>query len=156
MKGFIIASAAVAILGVAAPAEAQRHGGAETVFSCAVRGGKTVTVTNSGGTFTYRYGTRAHPELTLTGGARTGNLHFMRQRYAGVEMQLRFTRGAYSYIVYAMEGNGQTGTNPVSGLVVMRGSRRISEQSCTHYTDFASGFDALDALPQDNAAFTAM
>lgn len=128
----------------------------ETVFSCALDSGRTVTVTRRGNDFTYRYGTPRRAELTLTGNAGSGNLHFMRQRYAGPQMQLRFSNGAYSYIVHAMEGNGNVGANGVSGLVVMRGNQRVADHACRRYTDFSAGFDQLDALPEDSEAYTAM
>lgn len=49
--------------------------------------------------------------------------------------QLRFTNGEYSYIIYAAEGNANSGAAGTSGLIVARGKKIISERSCSRYTD---------------------
>lgn len=138
------------------PAAAQSGDGQRTVFECILRNGKTVRVTSQGGNVFYNYGRRDRPELSLRGSPRSGNVYFMRQRYAGPQMQLRFTNGEYSYIVHAMEGNAHRDANAVSGLVVMRGTRTIADHSCRRYTDFKDSFDLLDSLPEDSEAYTAM
>jgi hypothetical protein len=149
-----VGALALALAGIA-PASAQ-HRPPQIVFSCTVRNGKTVSVTDRAGSFTYRYGTARAAQLTIAGDARSDNLHFMRQRYAGPETQLRFSRGAYNYIVYAMEGNGRTGARAVSGLLVMRGDRHVQDLPCRRYAEFRTGFDDLDGLPQDSETYSAM
>lgn len=79
----------------------------------------------------------------------------MTQRYAGLEQQLRFTRGAYSYVLYSMDANEAKGSNAVSGIVVIHGSRRIADLSCLPHATFGENYD-FDELPQDTGAFTAM
>jgi hypothetical protein len=150
---FLTAFVVAAAFAAAAPAGAVQ-GGATTLFSCRT-GGKTATVTASGPRLTYRFGTRRAAELTIQAGPRTGNVFFMRQRYASIETQIRFTRGGYSYILYSMGASVVADSNAVSGLVVMRGNRRISDRSCTPHAEFSADY-AYDALPEDNERFTAM
>ena len=137
-------------------AAAQSGDGLRTVFECALRNGKVVSVTSQGGNLFYKYGRPNRPELSLRGSPRSGNVYFMRQRYAGPQMQLRFTNGGYSYIVHAMEGNARVDARGVSGLVVMRGDRRIADHSCRRYTDFQNSFELLGSLPEDSEAYSAM
>lgn len=156
MKKQIIVGAALAVLAVPGAATAQSGNGPETIFECTLRNGKTVSVGSQGGNLFYRYGRAGRAELTLRGSSRSGNVYFMRQRYAGPQMQLRFTNGGYSYIVHNMEGNAQTDARGVSGVVVMRGNRRIADHSCRRYSEFTGGFDLLDSLPEDSEAYSAM
>ncbi|MCB8839747.1 SH3 domain-containing protein [Aurantimonas sp. VKM B-3413] len=125
-----------------------------TIFSCRV-GGKIVSVTATGRQLTYHYGSEDKDELTLSGDPESGNVFFLRQRYAGVEEQLRFQNGPFSYIVYTMEGNAQTEASPVSGLVVLQGTDRILDKSCATHAAFTPAYD-FDGLPEDSETYTAM
>jgi hypothetical protein len=134
---------------------AQSGEGRQSLFRCQLRNGKTVEVSSQGGNIFYDYGTGRRRELLLRGSARSGTVHFMRQRYAGIEQQLRFTNGNTHHIVYHMEGNPQVGAHAVSGLVVMQGRRRVADHDCRRYTEFRGSF-ALDSLPEDSETYTAM
>ncbi|WP_146589523.1 SH3 domain-containing protein [Puniceibacterium confluentis] len=125
-----------------------------TVFSCDT-GGKTVSVTSDNNSLTYSYGATGRIEKSITGDARSGNLHWMQMRYAGLVSQLRFSSGEYSYILFHAEGNANTGAQTHSGLVVMQGTRVISEKTCTSPTAFSPSFD-YDALPRDSERYSAM
>ncbi len=57
-----------------------------TVFSCDT-GGKTVSVTSDNNSLTYSYGATGRIEKSITGDARSGNLHWMQMRYAGLVSQ---------------------------------------------------------------------
>ena len=103
----------------------------------------------------YTFGRPGRPELRLTGSAAAGDVHFMAQRYAGPEYQLRFSHAPYSYVVYSMTANPVAGSHAVSGLVVMRGTTRIADLSCRRFAAFTSTDDLL-ALPPDTDAYTAM
>ncbi|SFD78874.1 hypothetical protein SAMN04488523_102398 [Sulfitobacter brevis] len=124
------------------------------VFSCNV-GSKTVSVTADNNGLTYTYGANGRTEKTITGGPRSGNLHWMQMRFAGLVSQLRFSSGEYSYIVFSAEGNGNTGAQAFSGLVVMQGTREISSKTCNRMTEFNPSFD-YNSLPQDDERYSAM
>ena len=156
MKKLAIGCALLLALALPGAAAAQSGDGLRTIFECTLRNGKTLGVTTQGGNLFYKYGAGNRTELSLRGSPRSETVFFMRQRYAGPQMQLRFTNNGYSYIVHSMEGNGRTGARGVSGLVVMRGARRIADHSCRRHTEFTGSFDLLDALPRDSEAYSAM
>ena len=141
---------ALGLGGVAVEAQA----GDTRVFTCSL-GRKAVSVTAEGGAFVYRFGRPGVPELMIAGSARRGNLSYRTARYSGMEYQLRFARGRYSYVVYSLEGNGQTGARPASGLVVMDGLRRVADMPCRTHAEFATGFP-FGELPEDGEEYTAM
>jgi hypothetical protein len=47
-------------------------------------------------------------------------------------------------------------SSAISGLVVMRGNRRIADHSCRRFTEFKAGFDTLRAMPEDSEAYSVM
>ncbi len=61
-----------------APAAAQSGEGLRTVFECALRNGKIVSVTSQGGNLFYEYGRPNRPELSLRGSPRSGDVAVMR------------------------------------------------------------------------------
>jgi hypothetical protein len=150
MKAFMLAATAA----LCASPLAATPAGAKTLFACSL-GKKRVTVTAEGAVLRYRFGTAAKAELAISGTARSGTIFYRSDRYAGMEYQMRFARGGYSYIVYAMEGNGNTGARAISGLTVLRGTKRIADMSCTPYAEFAADYD-YSALPEDGEAYSAM
>jgi hypothetical protein len=125
-----------------------------TLFICRI-GARTATVTADGPRLTYRFGRPGRPEIIITGGPNSGNAFYMRQRYVEWESQIRFTRGAHSYIVYTMPANAMAGSNAISGLVVLRGTSRIADHSCARQASFRYGYD-YEGLPDDSEEFTAM
>lgn len=145
---------AMALLCSAGAATGQSAGTPQRVFACWL-GAKGVSVTRVGGNLIYAYGAPGRTELSIIGNARAGNVHQLTQRYAGTEFQLRFSSGAYSYIVYAAAGNARTGAHAVSGLVVMRGQRRISDKTCVRFAKFSNTEYLLD-VPEDNEDYSAM
>jgi hypothetical protein len=146
-----------ALLGLVGSGVAAAADGASTkLFACAI-GGKTVAVavTAAGGRLVYRYGTADKEELSIVGDPAAGNIFQMSQRFAGMEYQLRFSNGDVSYIVYSSEGNARTGAAATSGLVVMRGGKRISDRSCSRVAQLVLPAEAL-AIPEDTDAYSAM
>jgi hypothetical protein len=150
-----IAIVLLTAVALTSPAAARRVEPVKTVFSCTVRGGAVVSITARGDSLTYRYGTPRRAELTITASPHSGNIRRLQQRYVGPEEQIRFIKGEYSYIVYSMGADPKL-ANSVSGLVVMRGTRRIADRPCTRYSEFKAGFDLLERLPQDSESWTAM
>ncbi len=137
------------------PAAAQVQAAApKKLFSCSL-GKKIAEITAVDGEMTYQVRTSAKVEIAITGSAARGNLFYRSDRYAGMEYQVRFVSGPYSYIVYSMEGNGHTGAHPVSGVVVMKGKERIADMSCFPHAEFSTAFD-FDRLPEDDEAYSAM
>ena len=151
LRGFV--TAGLLALTAVAPANAQA-GRPNTLFACSV-GKKNVSVTAVGTDLIYRFGAADKVEMSIVGGPESGTVYWMAQRYAGMEYQLRFKNGDYSYIVYSMEGNGNTGVSPVSGLVVMQGAKRLADLSCTKHAEFGVSYD-FDKLPEDTEAYSAM
>ncbi|SDT37868.1 hypothetical protein [Bradyrhizobium canariense] len=148
----ILGLAAVIPLGAISPARSE--GTPAKVFACSIDK-KMVSVTSDGGQLIYHYGTAGHDEMTIVGVPSAGNIFQMTQRYAGMEYQLRFKNGEFSYIVYEGEGNARVGAAGTSGLVVMQGGRRISDKSCARFTQLAMPDDALH-IPADTDAYSAM
>jgi hypothetical protein len=128
---------------------AEQRGRAETLFACTLSGGKTVRVTRQSDRLTYRYGTDRRPELTIVGSPAARNLFAATALHGGPTYytQLRFVRGTYSYIVYAMEGGRITDSAGRSGLMVFRNGRRIMERSCARMTSLS--FDVIREVPED-------
>ena len=124
------------------------------LFACSV-GGKQVSVTVMGDRLVYHYGTARKDEMAIIGVPASGNVFQMWQRYAGIEKQLRFTTGEYSYIVYSVDGNARVGAHETSGLVVMRGVKTISDKTCSPFAELELPDEAL-AVPQDTDKYSAM
>jgi hypothetical protein len=155
MKKLVIACTAAAAFCLPGAALAQSGSGIENVFQCTLSNGKTVRVTAQGGNLFYTYGGR-RAELSLRGSARSGNVHYMQQRYASIQSQLRFSNGGYHYIVHSMGRSVVADSSAISGLVVMRGNRRLADHSCRRFTEFRGGFGTLRAMPEDSEAYSVM
>ena len=153
MKTMIIPGL-IALLALAPASAFCAQGIPATVFTCTI-GKKAVFVTHADGRLTYHYGTGSKDEMAIVGIPGLGNVFQMTQRFAGMEYQLRFKNGEYSYIVYNSEGNGRVGAAAISGLVIMRGTKQISDRSCSRYTEFAVSVDSL-GVPEDTDAYSAM
>ncbi len=104
---------------------------------------------------TYHYGTGGKDEMSIVGSPALGNVFQMTQRFAGMEYQLRFKNGDYSYIVFTSEGNGRVGAAATSGLVILQGTRQIANRPCGRYTEFAVPLDSL-GIPEDTEAYSAL
>lgn len=148
----LLALALAAATTVALPGAAS----AETLFQCNLGNGKAVSVTSEGDRLAYRYGAPRRAELTLAGSARSGNVRFWQERYASILSQVRFTNGAYHYIVYSMGASEVAGSNAVSGIVVMRGTRTIARHACRRHAEFNGGSELLSGLPEDSETYSAM
>lgn len=144
----------------ASDALAKPRPAARAVFTCAVGNGHVARVIAQGTRLTYRYGTRRRTELEIVGGPGAGNVFHMYQRYAGPQEQLRFTRGEYSYILHSMDANTMSQSNAVSGLAVLRGTRRISDRACKPWAYFDWGWEDAATLrgrlQEDDESFSAM
>ncbi|HQT67207.1 MAG TPA: hypothetical protein PLC74_06365, partial [Acetobacteraceae bacterium] len=130
-----------------------------TIFECHLPGGKLVTVTQDGGTFTYRHGTAHGTDMTITGDAHSGNLFYWSGRYTNLEQQLRFTSGAYSYIVFSLAANANLGSGADSGIEVLKNQKIISDttgdkDTCSPWSDLNIVNES--DLPEDDASWSAM
>jgi len=153
MRHFTVAGLSVCLLfgGGAAQADSK----SALLFSCSI-GAKHVDVTKLGDRFTYRFGTAGASEMSIMGEPGAGNIFQMRQRFTGPESQVRFTKGEFSYIVFAAEGNPSVGARSIAGVTVMRGLKSISSLTCDRFTEF-NGFDeAFSAVPEDTEAYSGM
>jgi hypothetical protein len=153
MKAMIV-SGLVALIALGPASTVHAEGSSTTIFTCSI-GKNTVSVTHADGRLTYRYGDDIREEMSIIGTPISGNVFQMSQRFAGMEYQLRFRNGEYSYIVYDSEGNSRVGAAATSGLVIMRGTKQISERSCARFTEFAVPLDSL-GFPEDTDAYSAM
>jgi hypothetical protein len=156
MKAMIVPGL-VALLALGSASTAHAEGVSTTVFKCSI-GKKTVSVTLANGRLTYHYGTGNKDEMSIVGVPSSGNVFQMSQRYAGMEYQLRFTNGEYSYIVFDSEGNSRVGAAATSGIVIMQGTKPISDRSCSRFAEFAVPLSSLESLgiPEDTDAYSAM
>lgn len=144
--------ASVAATGVAS---ARAETKPSPVFACAV-GAKRVSVAKAGDRFVYHFGTFGKDEMSIVGDPAAGNIFQMSQRYAGPENQLRFTSGEFSYIVFSAEGNPSVGARSIAGLVVMRGSKIVSDNLCSRFAELNTFDNGFSSLPEDTADFSAM
>jgi hypothetical protein len=152
LSGILPALSALIALGPAAPVHAE--GKPKTIFTCSI-GKKTASVTLTDGRLTYHFGTGPHDELTIVGIPASGNVFQRTQRFAGMEYQLRFKTDDYSYILYASEGSAEVGAASISGLVILQGTDRIADRSCTRFTEFSVPLDGL-GIPEDTEDYSAM
>ena len=150
----MIVSGLVALITLGPASAVHAEGNSTTVFTCSI-GKKTVSVTHADGRLTYHYGTGINDEMSIVGIPASGNVFQMTQRFAGMEYQLRFKNGEYSYIVYNGEGSGRVGAAATSGLVIMQGTKQISDRPCARFTEFAVSLDSL-GIPEDTDAYSAM
>jgi hypothetical protein len=150
----IIVPGAVALIVLGAAPTAHAEGSSTTVFTCPI-GKKTVSVTHADGRLTYHYGIGINDEISIIDVPTSANVFQMTQRFAGMEYQIRFRNGEYSYIVYSNEGNSRVGAAATSGLVIMQGTKHISDRSCARFTEFAVPLDSL-GIPEDTEAYSAM
>jgi hypothetical protein len=150
----VIVSGLVALMALGPASTVHAEGASTTVFTCLI-GKKTVSVTLADGRLTYHYGTGNKDEMSIVGIPSSGNVFHMTQRFAGMEYQLRFRNGEYNYIVYDSEGNTRVGAAATSGLVIMRGTKQISDRSCSRYAEFGVPLDSL-GIPEDTDAYSAM
>jgi hypothetical protein len=139
----------VLALAMAAPA-----GAAETLFECSF-GATRVSVTLEGERLTYRYGRPNRAELVLSGDRSSNNVFYHRQIYARAEDQtLRFTNGAYSYLIYARwqaPSQYQGGTTPeraAGGLLVLRDGALVRHMRCRSGGDMRE-WPVFVTLPED-------
>ena len=143
--------AALSLLAFTLSATAQVAEAPEQIFSCSF-GARQVEVVRDGATLTYRFGRPGRWEMVLSGDAARGNVHYHRTLYPrGEDQTLRFESGAHSYVIfnafqtpdYRLEG-----ARDDSGLLVLRGGRRIARMNCRGGGDFIER-DIFDTLPQD-------
>src|ERR1700742_4540721 len=125
----IVVMALAALVSLAPAFASSAEAASTTLFSCST-GKKKVSGTLADGKLVYHYGSGAKDDLSIIGAPASGNVFQMSQRYAGMEYQLRFTNGDFSYIVYSMEGNASTDAHAISGLTVMQGAKVVSDQPC--------------------------
>ena len=123
----------------------------EQIFQCGF-GARQAEVVRDGGILTYRFGRPGRPEMVLSGDAASGNVHYHRTLYAhGEDQTLRFSRGAYSYVVFnafQTPDYRQEGAIDQSGLLILRNGRRIARMNCRTGGDFIER-DIFDGLPVD-------
>jgi hypothetical protein len=148
---YAMGAAALAWLVAAIPAHSGEH--EKAIFSCSF-GAKAAYVTYARKKYTYNFGTKSHTEFSITSDQKSQNVFYREDQYAGLVQQLRFTNGAYSYIVYTMNANEEKGTNAISGLLVLKGKECVSDVPCRPHAAFGE-FDA-NSLPQDSEAYSAM
>ena len=102
----------------------------QTVFTCPVQGGKTISVCGKDGEVEYRFGAGV-PELAIKGG------RFASVPYSGGgEAQIAFANGDTQYIVFSriVRTNFTAGepNNPefTDGVAIVRGGEVIGEKLC--------------------------
>jgi len=139
---------------LAAPAAAPSPAPAP-IFTCRLGAASATVTRGAGGALVYRYVERGRPGLTITGSAVRGNLFQRIGSYAATEYQLRFANGGYSYVLYSMASSARAGSSPVSGLVVLRGMKRIVDRPCRPFAAFANT-GVFAGLPEDGEAYSAM
>lgn len=160
MSGRFVVLAALLVTGTSAAASLSPNpigpktgAPVHTIFSCRLPGGKNVTVTGSAGRFVYRYGTARRPELTIVGTAASRNVFKQVAVHGGDwDIQLRFVKGPYSYIVHSFPRNDIVDNVATSGLIVFRGGKRILDRNCAPWAaislDDPEDLDAFPDIPE--------
>ncbi|MES2987009.1 MAG: hypothetical protein V4808_03795 [Pseudomonadota bacterium] len=149
MSTRLVILAAFLLAGTSAASAAPNPARDRTIFSCKLPGGKIATVKANGGQFTYRYGTARKAELTIVGSATSKNLFKLAAVHGGdTDIQLRFVKGDVSYIVHSFPRNDIVDNQPVSGLRVFRGGKRILDRDCRPWAALNVGdFEEMYELP---------
>jgi hypothetical protein len=139
------------LLMLAAMMPAQAAEAPERIFQCSF-GARQVEVVRDGATLIYRFGRPGRPEMVLSGDAASGNVHYHRTLYPhGEDQTLRFQRGAYSYLIFnafQTPDYRQEGAVDESGLLILRGGRRIARMNCRSGGEFTE-HAIFDGLPRD-------
>lgn len=124
------------------------------VFSCKLPGGKTVTVTGEGERFTYRYGTAKKAELVIVGTVAGRNITKRSALHGGGSLDdLRFVKGAYSYVVYGVPRNDIRDSDAVSGLTVFRGGNIVMERKCAPFAELTADLSEIPETPNGSPSF---
>jgi hypothetical protein len=120
------------------------------IFSCRLPGGRIATVTGIAGGMVYRYGPPGRPEITILGTPANRKLFHMIAVHGGDwDIQLRFVKGEYSYIVDSFPRNEIVDNVPVSSLTVFRGGKKILERNCSPWAEISLGDIDLSEFPEN-------
>lgn len=115
-------------------------------FSCSF-GRNHVSVSSLGGKLVYRYGSSGADELTIVQDPQKKNVSSFHDMGARSELRsLRFVNGAYSYVIFSFFQAGK-GYTDESGLAVLKGGKRLTQQMCK--SDAALSDEILAHLPED-------
>ena len=127
-----------------------------TVFACTI-GQRQVSVTQDGGNFTYRFGTRHSAEKTIIGSVSRSNLFWRSELFAHASQeQMRFRDGRYSYVLYvdfSTPNYDGEGARDNAGIVVFNGTQRIATLHCDDTAYFELTQEQIAILPVDSAQY---
>lgn len=152
MSGMLIATTLSFLAAAQSEAEPFRP-----VFSCMLRQGRA-SVLISGSALRLHYRAGSGRRIILVRGPET-KVRRLEARFTGRYEHLRFEQGQNSFVVYSRDANSQTGTGPLSGLVVFRRGQRAAEHRCRQQASFTwlTGDEILlKALPEDSEDFLAL
>lgn len=157
LKYIALAGAVALTLTGQMPVHAQNAGGQpRTVFQC-FTGTKRIQILKAGSNLIYQFGRPGRAEIVIVGSRAGGNLYQAKTKGTrGGSMQVRFVNGDFSYAIFNNWSLGnvyQHGAFDESGLVVFKGSRKISTLRCKDDGGFAEDFD-IESLPTDVPPFS--
>lgn len=123
--------------------ENQCTGSEVAIFYCGIDDKNLSVCQLDDGRVSYRFGRLGEPEITIDSAAKLSS----RPYPGGGETRLRFSRGAYDYLVYDLirysgvvdEETGMRGLEDRAGVHVLKDKKRIATLSCTGGRDVNSG-----------------
>lgn len=120
------------------------------VFMCRI-GGKVANVTASHGKLTYTFGPRGKPEISITGDPAKDTVFYLYDAHNDFSVsQLRFVRGAFSYVVFDYRARTDEVEPSFSGVAVMKGTKTLAILKCDRPTTLnGPDFD----VPYDDEAY---
>ncbi|MBX7249536.1 MAG: hypothetical protein K1X35_10905 [Caulobacteraceae bacterium] len=139
--GVLGAAIALGLAGSAATARAPAPNlcrpGEVVRFTCKA-GAKVISFCGEAAGLRYRFGRPGKPELTYPAPGQAANFHYSSAAYSGGgEARVRFTNGAYEYIVYTAliagdwNPDGTRDHDELDGVLVRKGGRNLANVRCT-------------------------
>jgi hypothetical protein len=103
-----------------------------TVYQCDY-GASVLSVCEDHGQVSYRYGRPGAPQIAISSNGHDGAAHYAETTGVGGadQIQMRFTRGIYNYIVFAGDSLPYREGGPIrNGVAVTRSGRTLSTRLC--------------------------
>jgi hypothetical protein len=133
------------------PPGSQCRNGELTIYSCNFGSGQQLSVCETHGRVSYRDGPHNAPQVSISSNGHDGRLHAAETTGVGgaSQVQMRFTRGALNYIVFAGDSLPYREHGPTrSGLAVTRAGRTLTTRLCPD-TSPGQAIDAPQSIDID-------
>lgn len=118
----------------------------DTFLSCPVDGGEWLQVCINADSFTYAFGPRDRPDLSLTVPMSAGTVAPWPGVGSAIWSSVGFTNGGYTYEVWASVDRNPDDANPQGGVNVLLGDSLLAQRSCAPGSVTTPAFMLEDAM----------